>query len=69
MLRYLEVSNKQNEIDLVRAVDELYKKVECEGLDSVFSAYFTTCERFLDLPRKTELLAVINRMRKVHFAK
>lgn len=69
MLRYLEISNKQNEIDLVRAVDELYKKVECEGLDSVFSAYFTTCERFLDLPRKTELLAVINRMRKVHFAK
>ena len=69
MLRYLEVSNKQNEIDLVRAVDELYKKVEREGLDMVFSAYFTTCERFLDLPRKTELLAVINRMRKVHFAK
>jgi predicted ABC-class ATPase len=69
MLRYLEVSNNQNEIDLVRAVDELYKKVEREGLDMVFSAYFTTCERFLDLPRKTELLAVINRMRKVHFAK
>ncbi|MBQ9746844.1 MAG: ATPase [Clostridia bacterium] len=69
MLRYLEISNRQNEIDLVYAVDELYAKIEREGLDTVFSAYFTTCERFLDLPRKAELLAVINRMRKVKFAK
>ncbi|MBQ7291789.1 MAG: ABC-ATPase domain-containing protein [Clostridia bacterium] len=69
MLRALEISNKQHEIDLRRAVDELYDKIEREGLDIVFSAYFTTCERFLDLPRKTELLAVINRMRKVNFAK
>ncbi len=69
MLRYLEISNKQNEIDLARAVDTLYEQIAREGLDTVFSAYFTTCERFLDLPRKMELLAVINRMRRVHFAK
>lgn len=69
MLRTLEISNRQNEIDLVVAIDELYAKIESEGLDTVFSAYFTTCERFLDLPRKTELLALINRMRKVKFAK
>lgn len=69
MLRTLEISNKQNEIDLAGAIDELYRRIEREGLDTVFSAYFTTCERFLDLPRKTELLAVINRMRRVKFAK
>ncbi len=69
MLRMIEISNRKNEIDLALAIDELYSKIECEGLDTVFSAYFTTCERFLDLPRKAELLAVINRMRKVTFAK
>ena len=39
--------------------------IEKEGLDTVFSSFFTTTERFLDLPRKQELKAVINRMRKI----
>ncbi|MPN06159.1 hypothetical protein SDC9_153415 [bioreactor metagenome] len=45
----------------------MYEQIEKEGLDCVFSSFFTTCERFLDLPRKCELLAVINRMRGVKF--
>ena len=63
MLRYLMVSNAQNEIDLRARVDALYARIAAEGLDVVFSSYFTTCRRFLDLPRKSELLAVIARMR------
>ncbi len=69
MLRFLEISNNQSKIDLTRRIDELYDKINEEGLDFVYSGYFTTCERFLDLPRKQELLAVINRMRKVRFVK
>ena len=38
-----------------------------DGLDIIYSSFFTTCERFMDLPRKYEILAVINRMRKVDF--
>lgn len=64
MLRFLEISNTDHKIDIKNKVNELYQKIEKEGLDIVFSSYFTTCERFLDLPRKQELLAVINRMRK-----
>lgn len=67
MLRYLEVSNNSSFIDIAARVDELYKKIADEGLDCVFSSYFTTCERFLDLPRREELLAVVNRMRLVNF--
>lgn len=48
-------------------IDVLYEKIETEGLDCVFSSYFTTTGRFLDLPRKYELKAVINRMRKITF--
>ena len=64
-LRYLMVSNADSEIDVRRRIDELYARIAKEGLDCVWTSYFTTCERFLDLPRKCELLAVINRMRKI----
>jgi len=68
MLRYLEVRNSDQEIDLRKKVDELYGRIEEEGLDFLYSSYFTTCGRFLALPRRQELLAVVNRMRKVRFA-
>ncbi len=54
-------------IDLDAQIDALYEKIGKEGLDCVFTSYFTTTGRFLDLPRKCELKAVVNRMRKVHF--
>ncbi len=69
LLRYLEVSNNQQEIDLSQRVDELYGKIAQEGMDFLYSSYFTTCERFLDLPRKQELFALINRMRKINYVK
>lgn len=69
MLRQLEISNKDHRIDIVRKIDELYAKIEAEGVDILYSSFFTTTERFLDLPRKQELLALINRMRKIHYAK
>ena len=65
MLRYLETRNTDRKIDLETKIDALYDVIEKEGLDTVFSSFFTTTERFLDLPRKQELKAVINRMRKI----
>lgn len=65
MLRQLEISNCNEIIDIKDKLDKLYDKIDKDGLDFVYSSYFTTCERFLDLPRKQEVLAVINRMRHV----
>lgn len=65
MLRYLEISNTDMKIDILEKLSNLYEKMDKEGVDCVFSSYFTTCERFLDLPRKQEFMALINRMRKV----
>lgn len=77
MLRYLENVTGGNlkggnimvkrTIDLDAQIDALYEKIGREGLDCVFSSYFTTTGRFLDLPRKCELKAVVNRMRKIEF--
>ena len=49
----------------------IYRQVSTyeEGIDFLYSSFFTTCERFLDLPRKLELMALINRMRKIKMVK
>jgi len=39
---------------------------EC-GIIHVNSSFFTSTKRFLDLPRKQELLALVNRMKKIHY--
>ncbi|MEA4831237.1 MAG: ABC-ATPase domain-containing protein [Oscillospiraceae bacterium] len=67
ILRQLELTNRDYKINIDERMDQMYEQIEKEGLDCVFSSFFTTCERFLDLPRKCELLAVINRMRGVKF--
>lgn len=69
LLRYLEISNNDSLIDIVNRVDGLYMRIYDEGLDFLYSTFFTTCERFLDLPRKSEVYQVINRMRKTKYLK
>ncbi len=69
IVRYLEITNKDQMIDLNKRIDELYARIELEGVDILYSAFFTTCERFLDLPRKQEVFAVINRMRRINYSK
>ena len=69
MLRYLEVSNNDRKIDIERKINNLYVRINEEGIDFLYSSFFTTCERFLDLPRKQELMALVNRMRKINMVK
>ena len=69
MLRYLEVSNNDRKIDIEKKINDLYVRIDEEGIDFLYSSFFTTCERFLDLPRKQELMALVNRMRKINMVK
>jgi predicted ABC-class ATPase len=64
MLRKLELSITEKTVDLDAVICALYDAIAGDGLDSVHTAFFTACERFLDLPRKQELFAVISRMRR-----
>ena len=68
LLRHLAVHNTDCRLDIAQRIDELYSEIEENGLDTVYSSYFTTCGRFLDLPRKAELLALLARMRLIRFA-
>ena len=69
MLRFLEVTNSERTVDIRARAEELYERIEKEGLDFLYSSYFTECERFLDMPRKQELYGLICRMRKITFDK
>lgn len=69
MLRYLEVSNSDRMIDIEKKINDLYARIDEEEIDFLYSSFFTTGERFLDLPRKQELMALINRMRKINMVK
>lgn len=46
-----------------KEVERLLKEVEQEGLESVYSPFFTECGRWMDLPRKYEILSVLSRMK------
>lgn len=50
-------------IDAEKAIMDLLEEVMKEGLESAFSPFFTECGRWMDLPRKYEVLAVLSRMR------
>lgn len=67
MLRWIELRSTGCCVHLDAIIDALYDAIASEGLDTVFSSFFTTTERFLDLPRKYELKSVINRMREITF--
>ena len=69
ILRYIEISNNDLVIDVKKRVDDLYARINTDGLDFIYSSFFTSCERFFDLPRKSELYQVINRMRKTKYSR
>jgi len=67
MLRKIEVTSSTEEnINLSEKIDAIYELILKEGLDAIYSTSFLS-DRWLELPRKYELFAVINRMRNIIF--
>ncbi|MBQ8641012.1 MAG: hypothetical protein IJ480_02245 [Clostridia bacterium] len=68
ILRTLMIRRKSDVVDLNGALEALYRQMETEGVETVFSNFFTDCDRFLDLPRLQDVKAVAYRMRKTEWA-
>lgn len=76
MLRLLETREgaglfkaaENKTVDIFQKVDELYREIDENSIDMVYSGNFPDCERFLALPRKVDFMAVVNRMRHIRFA-
>ena len=56
-------SNPEKELDIEREVDEIFGRIESEGLDCVYSGSFPDMKRFIDLPRREEVMQAISRLR------
>lgn len=69
MLRRIAVTNNSPYINISAVLDEIYYLVGQEGVDALYTSYFTTCRRFLEMPRKIDVTAAINRMRRAEFEK
>jgi len=65
ILRMLMTENSDRIIDICAKIDELYERIGRYGIDMLYSSYFTTCGRFADLPRKSEVFAAVWRMRGI----
>lgn len=66
MIRYMQLYNNNNIIDLDICIEECIEFVEKNGLEYIFNSSFIDVDRWLEMPRKHEIYAVINRMRNVH---
>jgi hypothetical protein len=64
-MRGLAHTTAEFEIDISAKVNQLYDQILRDGFDVIDTGFFVTMNRFLDLPRKIELHAAINRMRHV----
>ena len=56
-------SNPEKALDIEKEVDEIFGKIEAEGLDCVYSGSFADMKRFVDLPRREEVMQAISRLR------
>lgn len=53
-------------IDIDKEIDDIYEKLRCDGIDTVYTNFFAG-DKWMELPRKCEVKAVVNRMRKISF--
>ena len=67
IIRKLMISKEDRTISIHEKVEELLHSLEITELDSIYTGFFPKCDRWLTLPRKYEILAVIHRMRKIKF--
>ena len=68
VLRYLMIREKEDAFSLSERLEDLESTLEKNGLDMIYSNYFTACGRFFDLPRKQDVLAVVYRMRHITYS-
>ncbi|OCT13561.1 hypothetical protein A8709_18380 [Paenibacillus pectinilyticus] len=67
LIRKLAVSNQDRLIFLQETFEKALENMRREGVDIVFSSFFPGFDRWLELPRINEVLAVLNRMKHLDF--
>ncbi|PFM63713.1 hypothetical protein COJ48_14175 [Bacillus cereus] len=66
MTRKIAINNQDRLIFPHEKIKKALKDMEREGVDIVFSSFFSGFERWIELPRIKEVLSVINRMKHLN---
>ncbi|MBQ3636806.1 MAG: hypothetical protein II953_00450, partial [Clostridia bacterium] len=65
ILRTVMVSHRPGPLDFAAKLEAVLDWIRREGLHTVYTPFFTTMRLPMELPRKIDLEAVVNRMRRV----
>lgn len=63
ILRQIMLKNNNDFVNLDEGINRACATVEAKGLEIVFSSFFPDFSRWLEMPRPSEIRAVVNRMR------
>lgn len=65
LLRKIENATCDKHLNLKEIVETYLQRLENGEMDEIYSTYFTKCQRWLELPRSLEVLAILHRMRNL----
>jgi predicted ABC-class ATPase len=65
LIRKIENATSEKQLDIKKVVEKFIENIENSELDEIYSTYFTNCQRWLELPRMYEVLAILHRMRYI----
>ena len=64
IMREISKINHETDIDLHVCIDKLLDDINIKGIDNIFSTFFAI-DRWLEIPRKIDVLSVIYRMKNI----
>ena len=67
IIRLLELENNDITMKIEDKIQNLLNRINDDNLELIFTSFFTTCDRWLEMPRINEVMAVVNRMRMIKF--
>jgi nitrate reductase assembly molybdenum cofactor insertion protein NarJ len=67
LIRKIENANKDRQVDLKEVVEAYIEALDMGELDEIYTTYFTHCDRWLEMPRSLEVLAILHRMRFISY--
>ncbi|MCD8049432.1 MAG: ABC-ATPase domain-containing protein [Clostridia bacterium] len=66
-LREIALQKRYAKVGVKKAVDELYEKVLDEGLETIYTNFFSMPSCWIEMPRIYEIYAVLNRFNNIEF--
>ena len=65
ILRAVMIAHRPGPLDFEAELDAVFEKIRAKGLHELYTAFFTTMSMPMEMPRRIDMEAVVNRMRRL----